>query len=121
MSFEDLPTELLVQIFEYIPYTSHIRAVPEEFSDMMNYIEQRVFENPNKYIEELSPPVYFLLKYKFYHKLIWDKAISKGNLNLVVRLDKLGYKFNANVEFENSAKGGHKDLVEFFIEKCTND
>ncbi len=80
----------------------------KQFSNIIEDIRHRVFKNPNRYIGELSPPVYLLLKYSKYHKLIWDKAIPGGNLHLIIELDKLRYNFSIELEMIISAKEGHK-------------
>ena len=115
MSLEDLPNELLIMILEYVPDASHIRTVCKQFNNIVGDIERRVFNNSDKYIEKLSPPVYFLLKYYKYHELIFGRAIIKGNLNLIIELDRLGYKFDADVSMKNAAREGHKNLIDFFI------
>ena len=120
MSFEDLPNELLVQILKCVPDASHCRVVSKRFNDIIIDIEHRVFKNPNKYIEELSAPVYFLLKDDKYRKLIWDKAIVKGILQLVITISESGYKFDPNDGILIASKEGHKELVNFFIGKGAN-
>ncbi len=121
MTIEDLPDELLVQILEYVPTAYKLNVVSKRFNDIVNDIQCRVFKNPNKYIEELSPPVYFLLYDNKYHKVIWDKAISKGHLDLIIELKKLNYIFNVNVSMGNAARRNHKNLVDFFIKKGARD
>lgn len=121
MSFEELPNELSVQILEYVPNVCSLQLVSKQFNNVISDIEQRVFKNPDKYIEQLSPSVYFLLKDNKYYKLIWNKAIIKGHLDLIIMLDELGYKFNVNISMKNAAFRGHKNLVEFFIGKGADD
>lgn len=115
MSFEDLPDELLVQILEYVPNASHLFNVSRQFNNIVNDIKCRVLLNPNKYIEELPPPVYFLLGDPKYHKSIWDKALLNGDLHLIIELNKLGYKFKVNDAMSSAALKGYKDLIDFFI------
>ena len=115
MSIEDLPDELLVKIFEHVPGVHKMHNISKRFSDIITDIKQRVHENPNKYIENLSDPVSFLLYDSNYHKAIWDKAIIKGDLYLITELYRLDYKFNDDVSMRNAVEQGHKNLVEFFI------
>lgn len=117
MSFEDLPNELLVQILKCVPNASPLNIVSKQFNNIICDIERRVFKNPDKYIEELSAPVYFLLKDKKYHKSIWDQAILKGNLDLIIKLGDLGYRYIPNWEMTQAAQLGYKKLVDFFIVK----
>lgn len=111
-SFEDLPNEILVLIFEYVPYAPRIRGVSKQFNDIVKDIEERVFKNPNKYIEELSAPVYFLLKNNVYHKSIWDKAIVKGNSDLLTELNALEY--DPEKHFWETQRDHHNNLIKFF-------
>ena len=116
-SIEDLPYEILVEILKTVPGAEYMYEISKQFNDIVREVEYQVSLNPDKYIDKLSPPVSFLLKDKKYHKAIWDKAILEGNLYLITRLDKLGYKFSPNIMLQRSAERGHKVLVDFFIEK----
>ena len=114
MTSEELLDELLAQV------SSWFSDGPRRLSNL----KQEVFKNPDKYIEELSPPVYLLLKDNKYHKLIWDRAIVKGDLKLITKLDELGYKYDVNRSMKSASQGGYTDflaVVDFFIEKGADD
>ena len=55
------------------------------------------------------------------HKLKWDKAIVDGDLDLIIELNKLGYKFQPSDAILHSAREGHEHLVKFFINLGAND
>lgn len=114
MSIEDLPDELLVEIFERVPAAHKMYNISKRFSNIVTDIKRRVHEKPEKYIKGLSDPVSFLLQDRKYYTAIWNKAVTKGNLYLIVEISKKWYRFDAGEEMRKSAKGEHKDLVNFF-------
>ena len=69
-----------------------------------------------------SSLVYFLLDDAKHHKLICTKAIIEGDLQLLIRLHKLRFKFNNNnLIMSKAGKRGYKHLVDFLqIEDVKN-
>ena len=115
MSIEDIPDELLVDIFENVPGVDRMYNISKRLSNIVIDIKRRVLENPEKYLGDFSEPVCFLLYNPKYHRNIWNKAIIKGDLYLITKLVESGYEFDVDTCLGKVAYRGHKDLVDFFI------